>query len=89
MYVHVCSVQTTATVWASHHKIKDKTREMNMVYHNLSTLSNQETSTKLFAVKLSNDKDCEFEYKGCSHIQFFIQFHKLIVYNFILIHIVY
>ena len=30
--VYVCSVQTTATVWASHHKIKDKTREINMVY---------------------------------------------------------
>ena len=39
VYVHVCGVQTIATVWASHHKIKDKTREMNMVYHNLSTLS--------------------------------------------------
>ena len=53
VYVHVCSVQTTATVWASHHKIKDKKREMNMVYHNLSTLStlsNQETSTRLFTI---------------------------------------
>ena len=39
VYVHVCSVQTTATVWASYHKIKDKTCEMNMVYHNLSTLN--------------------------------------------------
>ena len=39
MYMYDCCEQTTATVWASHHKIKDKTREMNMVYHNLSTLN--------------------------------------------------